>query len=61
MTPSQNPERPDTNEQPVERDEQGRAHICLQCMKAVKPWGPCYAQGHEVAPIQNIPNFPYAN
>lgn len=47
--------------QRVERDEQGRAHICVQCMKAVKPWGPCYEQGHEVAPIQNQPKFRSAN
>ena len=45
----------------VERDELGRAHICIQCMRAVKPWGPCYQQGHEVAPIQNQPAFPFAN
>jgi len=47
--------------QPVERDEQGRAHICVDCMKAVKPLGACYQHGHEVAPIQNIPKFPFSN
>jgi hypothetical protein len=47
--------------QVVERDEQGRAYICIDCMSAVRPWGSCYRLGHEVAPIQNIPKFPYAN
>jgi len=52
---------PEAETQRVERDELGRAHICIQCMKAVKPWGPCYEQGHEVAPIQNQPDFINAN
>src|ERR1035441_2386892 len=51
--------RPET--QRVERDELGRGHICIQCMKTVKPWGPCYEQGHEVAPIQDQPEFLCAN
>jgi hypothetical protein len=55
------PSRRDLSGEPVERDELGRAHICIQCMKAVKPWGPCYQQGHEVAPIQNLPECMNAN
>ena len=53
--------RRDVSGEPIERGELGRAHICIQCMKAVKPWGPCYQQGHEVAPIQKPPKFLYAN
>jgi len=61
MAPSHKTNWHDIGSQRVERDEQGRAHICIQCMKAVKPWGPCYEQGHEVAPIQNLPKFARAN
>ena len=53
--------RRDLSGEPVERDELGRAHICIQCMKAVKPWGLCYQQGHEVAPIQKMPEFMNSN
>jgi len=55
------PNRRDESSEPIERDELGRAHICIQCMRAVKPWGPCYQQGHEVAPIQKMPEFMNAN
>jgi hypothetical protein len=61
MAPSPKSTGHDAEAQRVERDELGRAHICIQCMKAVKPWGPCYEQGHEVAPIQDQPRFPSAN
>jgi hypothetical protein len=61
MAPSPKSSGHEAETQRVERDELGRAHICIQCMKAVKPWGPCYEQGHEVAPIQDQPRFPSAN
>ena len=61
MAPSPKSNAHDAETQRVERDELGRAHICIQCMKAVKPWGPCYEQGHEVAPIQDQPKFLCAN
>ena len=61
MAPSPKSNEHDAETQRVERDEQGRAHICIQCMRAVKPWGPCYEQGHEVAPIQDQPEFLCAN
>jgi hypothetical protein len=55
------PNRREVSGKPIERDELGRAHICIQCVKAVKPWGPCYQQGHEVAPIQKMSEFMNAN
>ena len=61
MAPSPKFNGHDPEAQRVERDELGRAPICIQCMKAVKPWGPCYVQGHEVAPIQDQPKFIHAN
>ena len=61
MDESSKPDWRKTGLHVVERDEQGRAHICIQCMRAVKPWGPCYQMGHEAAPIQNNPQFIHAN